>query len=153
MNKQRSAKSRSSRTPDSHGARRYPRVARVNQALREVLAEELEVIDDDRLTLVTITGIDADPDFRHATVYFSALTGSRGIAGAAAALVDHRIKLQGAVGRELRLKRTPLLSFEADPAIIEGDKIESIIKTMLRTPEPDPEIQSEAEPPAVATTE
>lgn len=138
MSKPRSS-SRSARShgPDRHSVRRYPRVARVNQALREVLADELEILDDDRLTMVTITGIEADPDLRRATVYFSALTSTRGLDIVSAGLADHRIKLQAAVGRELRLKFTPLLSFAPDPAIIEGDKIESIIKTMLRSPDVD----------------
>ena len=145
-----SSRSARSRGPDRHSVRRYPRVARVNQALREVLADELEMLDDDRLTMVTITGIEADPDLRRAIVYFSALTSTRGLDTVSAGLADHRIRLQAAVGRELRLKFTPLLSFAPDPAIIEGDKIESIIKTMLRSPDLDPALDPDPSPPAEA---
>ena len=42
--------------------RRYPRTARVNELVREVVAEELERIDDERLELVTVTGVDVEPD-------------------------------------------------------------------------------------------
>ena len=56
-------------------ARRYPRSARVNEILREVLADALERLadTDDRLGLLTVTGVDCDPDLRHALVLFSSL--------------------------------------------------------------------------------
>ena len=38
--------------------RRYPRMARVNEVVREALADELERLNDPRLGLVTITGVD-----------------------------------------------------------------------------------------------
>ena len=41
-------------------SRQYPRTARVNELLREILADNLERIDDDRLQLMTLTGIDCD---------------------------------------------------------------------------------------------
>ena len=41
---------------------RYPRTARLNQSLREVIAEALTRIDDERLDMVTITSIDVDSD-------------------------------------------------------------------------------------------
>jgi len=39
---------------------RYDRMARVNELCREILAEELERIDDERLELVTITHVGID---------------------------------------------------------------------------------------------
>ena len=43
-----------------HTGRRYPRSARVNEVLREVLAEALERLADadERLALLTITGVE-----------------------------------------------------------------------------------------------
>lgn len=120
---------------DNSGRRGYPRVARVNEALREVIAEELEHIDDDRLALVTVTGVAADPDFRHATVWFSALHSGTTI-DTVAVLGEHRIRLQAAVGRQVRLKRTPELHFKPDPAIAEGLKIDEILRH-LPPPAPD----------------
>lgn len=123
----------------SGGHRGYPRTARINEALREVIAEELETLDDDRLVLVTVTGVAVDPDLRRAIVYFSALTGDHGVEDAAHALQQHRIRLQAAVGRQIRMKFTPELLFRPDPAILEGDRIESIIRTMARADESDDE--------------
>ncbi len=107
--------------------RRYPRSARVNEILREVLAEELrELADlDERLGLTTVTSVDCDPDLRHATVYLSSLDER-----STAALADLRVRLQAAISRQVRLKHTPQLSFEADPAIRSGQHIEDILHSL-----------------------
>ena len=121
--------------------RRYPRTARVNESLREVIAEEVERIDDLRLGLVTITGVTTEPDLRHATVFFSSLADDAG-----AGLADHRVRLQAAIGRQLRLKRTPELVFRADPAIATGRKVEDILRA-LRDTEREPErVEGNEEP-------
>ena len=107
--------------------RRYSRLDRVNEALREVLGDELERIDDARLELVTVTGVKVEPDLRHAHVWFDTLgEGPK----AAAALLDHRVRLQAAIGRELRLKRTPELTFAPDPAIAVGTRVEDILRKL-----------------------
>ena len=47
-------------------AKRYPRTARVNEVMLEVLADELERMGDPRLELVTLTGVDVSRDLAHA---------------------------------------------------------------------------------------
>ena len=110
---------------DRRSPRRYPRTARLNEALREVLAEELEKLmdDDPRLEMVTVTGIETEADLRHAVVYFSSLGEHTDDA-----LAEQRHRLQGAIARQLRLKRTPQLSFVLDPAVTSGRLIEDILR-------------------------
>jgi len=106
---------------------RYPRTARLNELCREILAEELEKLDDDeRLELVTITHVDVDPDLRRARVEFAAL--GEGEDEAAEALAEHRVRLQAAIGRQARLKRTPELRFAVDQAIEQGARIEELLR-------------------------
>ncbi|MBW3547328.1 MAG: ribosome-binding factor A [Actinobacteria bacterium] len=105
---------------------RYPRMARVNELCREIVAEELERLDDERLDLVTITHVGVDPDLRRATVEFSRLGEEE--AEAAEALADHRTRLQAAIGRQARLKRTPELSFRVDQVIHSGARIEQLLR-------------------------
>ena len=59
----------------SGGAAPYARALRVNQVLRQVVAEELERLADadERLRLVTVTSVDTAPDLRTATVYVGSL--------------------------------------------------------------------------------
>lgn len=105
--------------------RHYPRTARVNELLREVIAEELERIDDRRIGLATVTGVTVDGDLRHARVWLSSMDDS-----VAEALGEHRWRLQAAIGRQVRMRRTPELTFEADPGVAAGTRVEDILRTL-----------------------
>ncbi|MGO8873486.1 MAG: ribosome-binding factor A [Acidimicrobiales bacterium] len=115
----------SGRRQDNRGAAPYPRSLRVNQVVRQVLAEELERLADadERLRLVTVTAVDTAPDLRHAIVYLSSLS-----VEASEGLADRRAQLQRALGRQVRMKRTPLLEFAVDPAIVAGGRVEDVLR-------------------------
>jgi ribosome-binding factor A len=108
--------------------RRYPRVARVNELVREVVADALERIDDERLELVTVTGVEVEPDLRRAVVWFTSFHDDVEVA-----LGEHRVRLQAAIGRQVRLKRTPELTFRRDPAIATGRRVEDILRDLQDT--------------------
>jgi ribosome-binding factor A len=107
--------------------RAYARTDRLNESLREVLADALKRLadTDERLALLTITGVDCDPDLRRALVLFSSLDDVEALA-----LADARIRLQSAISREVRLKRTPQLRFAPDPAISAGARIDEILRQL-----------------------
>jgi len=128
-----------------HGSpRKYPRTARVNEVVREVLADEIEKLSDPRLGLVTITGVDVSADLQHASVYYSALgqPGSRRggatvptttddtRAATQAALRSAASHLRAALGRQVRLKYVPELVFHEDPSIAQGERVEEIIRRL-----------------------
>ena len=89
----------------------YPRTARLNESLREVIAEELIRIDDERLMMLAITAIDVDPEMNRAIVYWDSLMGEDADDQITEALAEHRVRIQSAVGRQGRAKKTPVLSF------------------------------------------
>ena len=113
--------------PERAGGRRYPRMARVNELLREVIAEEIERLSDadDRLLLITVTGVHADADLSRAKVMLSSLP-----PGAEEALDEHRVPIQAAINRQVRLRRTPQLSFRTDPAVESGKRVEDILRDL-----------------------
>jgi len=115
------------RTRAAGGAGPYPRALRVNQVLRQIVAEELERLADadERLRLVTVTSVDTSPDLRHATVYLGSLD-----IGTAEALEERRTQLQRAVGRQVRMKHTPRLEFAADPAVEAGSRVEAVLRRL-----------------------
>ena len=112
--------------------RQYPRTARINELVREIAAEEIERIDDERLELVAITSVDVDSDLRHAVVWFDSLRGEADDEAVLEAFGDARIALQAAIGLQARLKRTPTLSFKPDPAIRTAERVEQIIREQQR---------------------
>ncbi len=107
-------------------ARSYPRTVRVGELCREIVADELERIDDPRLHLVTITYVAVDADLRRAEVGFAGLGRDEEEAGVA--LSEHRVALQAAIARQARLRRTPELRFRLDPAIVTGARIEELLR-------------------------
>ncbi len=109
---------------------------RVNEALREVLSEEIGALKDPRIGFVTVTGVETSPDLRQATVFVSVLGSERKRKASLAGLNSSHGVLQAAVNRELRLKRTPQLSFQYDPTIERGVRLSRLIDEL--SPDHDP---------------
>ncbi len=100
---------------------------RVNEALREVLSEEIGTLKDPRIGFVTVTGVDTSRDLRQATVYVSVLGSEKKRDATIAGLQSSHGVLQSRVSRELRLKRTPQLTFEYDPTVERGVRLSRLI--------------------------
>ena len=100
---------------------------RVDAAVREVLSEAVGELKDPRIGFVTITGVKTTADLQQAVVFVSVLGSERKrektIEGLQAA---HGI-LQGRIARELRMKRTPQLTFEYDPTVERGVRMTQLI--------------------------
>ncbi len=106
------------------------RMRKVNELLREIIAEELTSLKDPRIGFVTITGVDTAPDLRHAVVYYSVLGSEEEERATAAALASAGPRLQRAVASQTRLKYTPVLSFVVDVSIREGERITQILRDL-----------------------
>ncbi len=108
-----------------HQARSFPRTARVNELLREVIAEEIEKMPDfdDVDDIVTVTGVEVSSDLSHATVFVSPFSDE--IKGFLDAV---RVEIQRTISRQVKLKRTPKLEFAEDPAIYEGERVEMLLR-------------------------
>jgi len=103
------------------------RMRRVNEAVRHVLAQAVPELKDPRIGLVTVTGVDTAPDLRHATVYISVLGSSRKQHASLVGLEAAHGVLQSRLAHELRLKRTPQLTFEYDPTVERGVRMTRLI--------------------------
>lgn len=100
---------------------------RVNSIVHEVLAEEVEVLKDPRLGMVTITGVETAPNLRHAMVFYSTLD-PEDAEPAGAALTAAAPRLRRAVGRQVRMKYTPSLEFALDEGVRAGERIDAILR-------------------------
>jgi ribosome-binding factor A len=103
------------------------RMRRVNESVRQVLAEALPELKDPRIGLVTVTGVETSPDLRHAVVYVSVLGSARKRRNTLVGLEAAHGVLQSRLGRELRMKRTPQLTFEYDPSVERGVRMSRLI--------------------------
>ncbi|MGI9642238.1 MAG: 30S ribosome-binding factor RbfA [Acidimicrobiia bacterium] len=107
-----------------------PRMRKVNELVREVVADAVVDLKDPRIGFLTITGARTSPDLRHAVVYYSVMGTDDEKAGTAEALARATPRIQSVLGSETRLRYTPKLTFEVDPSIDEGIRISQILSDL-----------------------
>ena len=121
----------------------YPRALRVNQVLRQVVAEELErLADADEVPMLTVTSVEVAADMRTAVVYLASLDSS-----AAEVLEEQRGHIQRLIGTQMTIKRTPRLRFQADPAIEAGTRVEELLRGLHDPHDHEGHEGHEGEPP------
>jgi ribosome-binding factor A len=104
------------------------RMRRVNQVMREVIGGTIATeLQDPRIGFVTVTAVETSPDLRTARVYVSVLGDEDERSDTLAGLRSSHGVLQAAVAGQLRLKRTPTLSFEYDDSVARGDRISRLL--------------------------
>jgi ribosome-binding factor A len=100
---------------------------RVNEAVRQVLSESVGDLKDPRIGFVTITGVETSPDLRHAKVFVSVLGSAKKRDATISGLNSSHGVLQAALAKELRMKRTPQLTFQYDPTVERGVRLSALI--------------------------
>jgi ribosome-binding factor A len=100
---------------------------RVNEAIKEVLGAAMPGLKDPRIGFVTITGVETTPDLRHARVFVSVLGSERNRERSMQGLEAAHGILQSRLAHELRMKRTPQLTFEYDPTVERGVRMTKLI--------------------------
>ena len=104
-----------------------PFLRRVNESLKEAIADEVSRLTDPGLGFLTITGVDTAPDLRSARVFYSVLGGEDDAEATAAALERARAHIRSEVAKRVRLKYLPDLRFEPNVAIEQGLRIERLL--------------------------
>ena len=126
MSKQRPrSRGRQPKGGSSHG---YPRTARLSEVLREVIADELTRIDDERLEFVTVTSVDVDAELNRGIVFFDSLAGEAGDQAILEVLEEHRRRIQSSIGKQVRAKKTPVLEFRPDEVIRAAERIDEVLR-------------------------
>jgi ribosome-binding factor A len=104
------------------------RMRRVNEVIRQVLGDVIATdLKDPRVGFVTVTDVDTSPDLRTARVYVSVLGGEADREKALAGLQSAHGFLQGKIAAELRMKRTPTLTFHYDESVDRGVRISRLL--------------------------
>ena len=113
------------------------RLRRVDEAVKEVLSESIGELKDPRIGFVTVTDVETSPDLRQAVVYVSVLGSERKRERSLDGLQAAHGVLQARIAHELRMKRTPQLTFEYDPSVERGVRMTQLIDELA--PDPDAE--------------
>jgi ribosome-binding factor A len=111
---------------------------RVDEAMRQVLSEHIGALKDPRVGFVTVTGVRTTADLKEATVYVSVFGSEKKRELTLNALGAAAGYLQSQIAREVRMKRTPQLSFEYDPSVERGVRMTKLIDD-LAPDDADPE--------------
>jgi ribosome-binding factor A len=102
---------------------------RVDEAVREVLSDAIaKELKDPRIGFVTVTAVNTSRDLRHARVYVSVLGDERARAETLEGLRSAHGYLQGVVGSQLSLKRTPTLVFEYDETVDRAARLTELLQ-------------------------
>src|SRR5689334_25251263 len=107
----------------------HRRADRVAEAIREEIATFLaEEAKDPRISrLVTVTGVEVTRDLRHAKVFVSVMGSDQERAATYEGLASAATHLRSYVGRALRLRLAPEITFRPDESIARAARIEDLL--------------------------
>jgi ribosome-binding factor A len=120
------------------------RLLKVNESIKEVLSAAIGgEMNDPRIGFVTVTGVEASRDLRHARVFVSVLGTKREREATLAGLRSSHGYLQARVAEAVRMKRTPQLEFVYDTTTDKAMRMEGLLKRyegeLMPVDEPEPD--------------
>lgn len=107
------------------------RSARVGELIRRVIAEGLDELNDERLDMVSITGVEVDRELSRAIVWFTTLNDDDD-PEIEVAFAQHAGRLRHAVSTQTRLRRAPFLQFRVDTTLRSAQRIEELLRNDTR---------------------
>ena len=107
------------------------RLQRVRELLKREIGEAVRrEFHVSEAGLITVNDVDVAGDLKSATVFISILGNPDQQKRGFQLLNEHRIRLQGFIGRAVVLKYTPKLKFAFDDSIVRGNRVLQIIEEL-----------------------
>jgi ribosome-binding factor A len=114
------------------------RVRKVNEQVREILAEVLLDVKDPRIGFVTLTDVRTTTDLKACEVFYTVLPDDEATRAATAeGLGSATPMLRRELGQRLRLRFVPDLDFQRDTVPEHGRHIEALLSQRAATEESD----------------
>jgi ribosome-binding factor A len=110
------------------------RLTRINELLKREIADALYHEMNEAgfdLAAVSITRVSVAPNLRQAAVAVSIAAPPERQPALLGMLRRHRAHIQALINRDLKLKYTPVLHFELDGSIAEGDRVLNLIEELV----------------------
>ncbi len=118
-------------------AKEYSRTQRVAQQIQKEIALILQrEVKDPRISMVTVSGVDVSRDLAYAKIHVTFLTvGDQTPEGGLAALEEAKWYIRTLLGKAIRLRITPEISFFFDESLTEGMRISNLVTQTVRDDE------------------
>lgn len=109
----------------------FRRSDRVSEVIHRVVSNVIEnELWDERIKHVTVTGVEATRDLKHAYVYVSVMGGEEEQKNALKALTGAAGFLRSRVGEELTLRHTPEIHIRYDSSLVDGMYMDKLISDL-----------------------
>lgn len=114
----------------------YSRSQRVVEQIRRELAELIRLeVKDPRVGFITLTDVEITPDYAHAKVFFTSMTGEADVPEIMQGLRRASGFLRRELGRRIRIHTIPELHFNYDRSVEEGSRLSRLIDEVVREDE------------------
>ena len=111
----------------------YSRSQRVVEQIHRELAEMIRLeVKDPRVGFITISGVEITPDYAHAKVFFTSMTGEAEVPEILQGLRRAGGFLRRELGRRMRIHTIPELHFHYDRSVEEGARLSRLIDDVVR---------------------
>ena len=109
------------------------RANRVAEQIKKELGDIFTVkLKDPRVGFVTVTDVEVTGDLQEAKVYISVLGDQEKKEETLLGLAKAKGFIRSEIGKRIRLRKTPEISFEYDEALEYGNRIETILKDLKK---------------------
>ena len=110
------------------------RIQRVRELLKQEIGEAIRrEFHVNEAGLISVNDVDVAGDVRSAIVFISILGNPEQQKRGFQLLTEHRIRIQGMIGRSVILKYTPTLKFVFDDSIVRGNRVLQILDELEKT--------------------
>ena len=114
----------------------YSRSQRVVEQIRRELAELIRLeVKDPRVGFITLTDVEITPDYAHAKVFFTSMTGEGDVPEILQGLRRASGFLRRELGRRIRIHTIPELHFHYDRSVEEGSRLSQLIDEVVKEDE------------------
>lgn len=96
----------------------------IKKEISDIIMRELK---DPRISFVTVTGVDVTGDLQQAKIYISVLGSDEEKEATLQGLSKASGFIRSEIGKRIRLRKTPEISFHFDESIEYGNRIEQLL--------------------------
>ena len=124
--------------------REFKRKDRLEDQIKREVAQILtRTIKNPKLGFVTVTDVELSSDLKYARVFYSTLGSTIDKAESARVLERTRGVVQAELGKRLRVRQTPIITYKIDKSLEYGERIDSLLDQIKQEPKSEDESEDD----------